>query len=224
MKKRLCLFLAAAALLPLCAACAPYRYNDCLSEVRSDLFLAETEDFTLTLACVEREYPYADDGIPCPMSKTVQVTLSPLTPPAGDVSIFVGEGEARLGGEASYRTTRGDYTYSEGVDAFPEGSVNVRVTYGGTEHTLAATSVKNEETLSPGEALAKGIAAEKETMERMRKNGVFCGELCVRLLRRDKNYYYFAITDGTERISLLLDGETGEVLARREDTLRSDLS
>ena len=110
------------------------------------------------------------------------------------------------------------------MDAFPEGRANVTVRYAGTEHTLAATSVKNEETLSPGEALAKGIAAEKETMERMRKNGVFCGELCVRLLRRDKNYYYFAITDGTERISLLLDGETGEVLARREDTLRSDLS
>ena len=144
--------------------------------------------------------------------------------PADEVTISVGEGAAQWGGDASFRTAYGDFYLSQGVDAFPEGSVNVTVTYGGTEHTLAATSVKNEETLSPGEALAKGIAAEKETMERMRKNGVFCGELCVRLLRRDKNYYYFAITDGTERISLLLDGETGEVLARREDTLRSDLS
>ena len=144
--------------------------------------------------------------------------------PADEVTISVGEGAAQWGGDASFRTAYGDFYLSQGVDAFPEGSVNVTVTYGGTEHTLAATSVKNEETLSPGEALAKGIAAEKETMERMRKNGVFCGELCVRLLRRDKNYYYFAVTDGTERISLLLDGETGEVLARREDTLRSDLS
>ena len=219
MKKRFCLFLAAAALLPLCAACAPYRYNDCLSEVRSDLFLAETEYFTLTLACVEREYPYADDGIPCPMSKSVQVTLSPLTPPAGDVSIFVGEGEARLGGEASYRTTRGDYTYSVGVDAFPEGSVTVTVLYGEQEHTLAATSVRTESTLTPEEALARGTEAERETLERMREAGSL--EIAVRLLRRDKNYYYFAVTDGKTRIALLLDGETGEQLARREDGLRS---
>lgn len=215
---------AATAVLLTAAACAPYDYSDRLSEVRSDLFIAETEDFTLTLACVEREYPYADDGIPCPMTKSVQITLAPAGTPADEVTISVGEGAAQWGGDASFRTAYGDFYLSQGVDAFPEGSVNVTVTYGGTEHTLAATSVKNEETLSPGEALAKGIAAEKKTMERMRKNGVFCGELCVRLLRRDKNYYYFAITDGTERISLLLDGETGEVLARREDTLRSDLS
>ena len=215
---------AATAVLLTAAACAPYDYSDRLSEVRSDLFIAETEDFTLTLACVEREYPYADDGIPCPMTKSVQITLAPAGAPADEVTISVGEGATQCGGDASFRTAYGDFYLSQGVDAFPEGSVNVTVTYGGTEHTLAATSVKNEETLSPGEALAKGIAAEKETMERMRKNGVFCGELCVRLLRRDKNYYYFAITDGTERISLLLDGETGEVLARREDTLRSDLS
>ena len=225
MKKFISL-LAAAALAPAFAAfaaCAPYDYSDRLSEVRSDLFVAQTEDFTLTLACVEREYPYADDGVPCPMTKTVQVTLAPVNAPEGDVEIYVGEGEARWGGDASFRTTYGDYTLSEGVDRFPEGSVSVSVVYGGETQTLAATSVKNENTLAPSDALAVGVAAEKETLERMKKNGVFCGELCVRLLRRDKNYYYFAVTDGEERVALLLDAETGEVLARRADTLRSEL-
>lgn len=38
----------------------------------------------------------------------------------------------------------------------------------------------------------------------------------MRLLRRDKNYYYVGITDCTGKtISLLLNAETGEVLARR---------
>ena len=204
MKKRTLLILATAALLPALTACAPYDYSDRLSEVRSDLFIAQTEEFTLTLACVEREYPYADDGVPCPMTKTVQATLSPVTAPAGDVEIYIGEGEARWGGEASFRTTYGDYTLSEGVDDFPAGTVTVSVVYGETSHSLAA-----------------GVEAERETLERMEENGVFCGELCVRLLRRDKNYYYFAVTNGQERVSLLLDGETGAVLARREDSLRS---
>lgn len=221
MKKRTLLILATAALLPALTACAPYDYSDRLSEVRSDLFIAQTEEFTLTLACIEREYPYADDGVPCPMTKTVQATLSPVTAPAGDVEIYIGEGEARWGGEASFRTTYGDYTLSEGVDAFPAGTVTVSVVYGETTHSLAATSVKNEDTLTPSEALAAGVEAERETLERMEENGVFCGELCVRLLRRDKNYYYFAVTNGQERVSLLLDGETGAVLARREDSLRS---
>jgi len=40
----------------------------------------------------------------------------------------------------------------------------------------------------------------------------------VRLLRRNTNYYYVGIvdTDG-KTISLLLNSETGEVLARREN-------
>lgn len=43
------------------------------------------------------------------------------------------------------------------------------------------------------------------------------GEFHVRLLRRDANYYYVGIVDGKgHTISLLLDSETGETLARRE--------
>ena len=33
------------ALAPLLAACAPYDYSDRVSEIRSDLFLAETQDY-----------------------------------------------------------------------------------------------------------------------------------------------------------------------------------
>ena len=217
MKKRLFLLAGAAALLPALAACAPYDYSDRLSEVRSDLFLAETEEYSLQLSCIEREYPYADDGIPCPMTKFVQVLLSPKGERAEGAEIYVGEGEGRFGGDASFRTAYGDYMLSEGVDEFPKGSVVVTVVYGGETQEIAATSVRTEETLSPAEALRRGVKEEKETLGRMRREGVFCGEICVRLLRRDKNYYYFSVTDGKERVSLLLDAETGEPLARRAE-------
>ena len=58
--------------------------------------------------------------------------------------------------------------------------------------------------------------AEKETIANMTQNGAFGGEFYVRLLRRDKNYYYVGIIDTSGKtVSLLLDGESGEVLARR---------
>ena len=221
MKKRFLPLLGAAALLPALAACAPYDYSDRVSQVRSDLFLAQTEAFSLTLACLEQEYPYADDGIPCPMTRSVQIVLEPIEAPKGGVEIYVGEGEAQWGGEASYSTTFGHYTLSAGVEEFPAESVALTVVYGDTTHTLAATSVRTDETLSPAEALARGVEAERETLESMQREDAFCGELCVRLIHRDKNYYYFAVTDGTRRVALLLDAETGEVLARREDTMRS---
>ena len=64
MKKRTLLILATAALLPALTACAPYDSSDRLSEVRSDLFMAQTEEVTLTLAGVRRRDPYADDEDP----------------------------------------------------------------------------------------------------------------------------------------------------------------
>ncbi len=218
MKKRHFLVLGAIAgalLMPLLTACASYDYTQRVSEVRSDLFLAETEDFSLTLACISREYPYADDGIPCPMTDSVEVTLAPK----GDVPDGAEVYFETCGGEASFSAAFGDFRFSQGVTEFPQDSVLVRVVWGGESVELAATSVKTETTLSVKDALAAFVAAEEETLQAMRRDGAFCGEICIRLLRRDKNYYYAAVTDGTQRTALLLDADTGEVLARRTDTL-----
>ena len=102
------------------------------------------------------------------------------------------------------------------MTAFPEGSVDVRVVWGGKEVAIAATSVRTPQTISPEEALSRFVKSESEALSRMEREGVFCGEFRVRLLRRDKNYYYVAVTDGEEHIALLLDAQTGETLARRE--------
>ena len=216
MKKHTFCVLALAGLLPLLSACAPYDYTDRVSEIRSDLFLAETDDFSLTVTCVSREYPYADDGIPCPMTNTVEVSIVPVEAFSGTVEVYCEDG---WGGEASFSAVFGDYRFSQGVDAFPESSVSLRVVWGDEDIELAATSVRTETTMTPKEALSVIVEAEKETLERMKRDGAFCGEFCIRLLRRDKNYYYASVTDGTERTALLIDAETGEILARRTDAL-----
>ena len=104
------------------------------------------------------------------------------------------------------------------MEVFPETSVSVRIVWEGGEQELTATSVKNEKTLSVDEALGFAVKAEKDAVARMTKGGSFYGEFYVRLLRRNTNYYYVGIvdTDG-KTISLLLNSETGEVLARREN-------
>ena len=215
MKKRTACALLAAALAPMFSSCAPYDYSDRVSEVRSDLFLAETDAFALSVACLSREYPYADDGIPCPMTDTVEVSIRPHEDFSGTVEVYADE--LGWGGEASFSAVFGDYRFSQGVEHFPQTSVSLRVVLGGDGTEIAATSVKNEDTMSSSEALSSFVKAEKETLERMQREGEFCGEICIRLLHRDKNYYYAAVTDGMQRVALLLDANTGEVLARRED-------
>ncbi len=105
---------------------------------------------------------------------------------------------------------------SDLVRKFPEGSVTVQIKWEDETRELTATSVKNEKTLSVNEILEYAIKAEKETVKQMTRDGNFLGEFYIRLLRRNINYYYVGITDlnGTT-VSLLLDSETGEVLAKR---------
>lgn len=209
-----CSLLLPLSFLPLFTGCGGnYDYTKHLSEIKSDIFIAETEEFSITLSFTEREYPYADDGIACPRSNLAEISLTATT--SADYSVFV-TGESEWGGETSYCNVRGDYYYSQGLDVFPEGKVAMRVVWGEETREIVATSVKTEKTISPEEALNFALEHEKETVARMTADDVFGGEFRVRLLRRDETYYYVGIVDKTGRtVSLLLNSETGEVLARR---------
>lgn len=191
-------------------------YSSHISELRSDIFRAETEEFTVTLSCITREYPYATDGVVCPVTNLVEITLSPAAVTAEPYSVFCDCGQRTVGGEMSFRNFAGDFFYSESVEAFPEKSVSLRVEWGDEVREITATSVKNDKTLSPYEALDRAVDAERQRVGQMTEGGTFYGEFYVRLLRRDKNYYYVGIVNKSGGVlSLLLDGETGEVLARR---------
>ncbi len=192
-----------------------YDYTAHISELRSDIFRAETDEFSVTLSCVSREYPYAADGVACPRSDVVEISLVPASA-VDEVSVYFKTETGEQGGEMSFRNAFADYFFSESVSAFPQSTVSMRVIWGGETREVTATSVRTEETLKPDEALEKAITAEKERIERM-TNGAFLGEFHVRLLRRDKNYYYVGIIDRDgETLSLLLDSISGEVLARRD--------
>ncbi len=203
-------------LLPALSACGKYDYSAHVSDERSDLFCAETEQFTLTVACLEREQPFLLDGVAGERTKTVEVTLAEKTLTGAEYEVYFLEDVPR-GGDMSFRNVSGDYYYSRTVTEFPRDSVSLRIVCGETSQDIMATSVRNENTLTAADALEKAIQSEKETIGQLTYDGAFHGEFHVRLLRRDKNYYYVGIVDRQGGIiSLLLDSETGEVLARRE--------
>ena len=203
------------ACLPALTACGKYNYTKHLSESKSDIFCAETEEFSITLSCVTREYPYLDDGITGARTKLCEIVLTSDEPMERDYTVAVLD-DKEWGGEMSFRNLRGDWYYSQGVESFPEGSVALRVCWADEVRELTVTSVRSEKTLSPDDALSIAVETEKDTIDRLTQNGEFQGEFYVRLLRRDRNYYYVGIIDrGGKTLSLLLDAETGEVLARR---------
>ena len=216
MKKAALFLLVPLLSLVLLAGCKGTYYTKHLSDVRSDLFAAETEDFSLTISCITRETPYAADGVACNTLKLIEIAVKPSEGMDGSKSYRIAlSGEPAISGELSYRTVKGDYFLSQGVSAFPEGSVTVRLSEDGKTTELTATSVRTEKTLSPEEALQFAVDAERELIGRMTAGNTFEGEFTVRLMRRSRNYYFVGITGKKENAALLIDAETGEVLARR---------
>ncbi len=220
MKK--CLYTLSLSLLTLplffSTGCAEYDYTRHISEARSDIFRAETDEFTFTLSCVDREQPYLADGVACEMTSRIEIVLAPVQPITADFCVTI---NGAFGGDMSFRNTSGDYYYSQGVESFPSSSVAVKLTWGEEEREFTATSVKNEKTLSVEDALSAATNSEKELIAGMTQNNEFYGEFYIRLLRRDKNFYYVGIIGKSETtVSLLIDAESGEVLARRESSIR----
>lgn len=202
--------------VPVLAACGGCDYSAYISEARSDIFLAQTEAFTVTVSCLTREYPYISDGIVCPTGSLVEISLVPAVTDAEGYAVYL-TGEISVGGETTYRTYAGDYYFSQGVEVFPSGSVDIEVVHGEETISLSATSVKSDKTLTVKEALSSAIAAEKETVSALTQGNSFSGEFYVRLLKRDAAYYYVGIVDRNGKtLSLLLDSESGEILARRQ--------
>ncbi|MDE5547860.1 MAG: hypothetical protein K2J30_02570 [Clostridia bacterium] len=217
MKKILCSICVLVGLAPALTGCGGYDYFAHVSEIRSDIFCAETEEFSLTLSCTEREYPYASDGIACSMSKVVEISVNPIDCDLDGLEITFTDGKG-TDGDAAFRNTHGDYFYSFGVTEFPTESVSLSLKWNNGERELTATSVKNEQTMTAKQALDCAISAEKDKISRMTRNKRFYGEFYVRLLRRNVNYYYVGIVDENgNTLSLLLDSESGDILARREN-------
>lgn len=203
------------ALSLLLSACGKIDYTPYVSEWRSDLFYVETEEYSLTLACVEREHPYAMDGVVCTVTKRVEMTLTDKNH-QGDYSVTAEYADKKIGGEMSYRNLRGDNYFSQGVDSFPEGSVKFTVSHGGKTEDMVANSVRTSDTMSKEQILNCAVEQEKTLVGNLTKDGVFEGEFYVRLLKRDILYYFVGIIgkDGS-CTSLLLNAQTGEQVARR---------
>lgn len=220
--KKLCLFRVLGAwlclsLLLLFAACKQsVNYFDYVSELRNNIFLAESDGFSLRIFSVTKETPYAADGVP---NETTALTEIRLTAPEGDKACnlsFRAEGR-EYGGEMSFDNVKGDYYFSCTLDISELPALPCVIKYGDTELEMNALSVVDENTLAPETALKSLERAEAELFKSMTDKYGFAGEIHLRLIYEASPYYYVGIIDREERVNaFLINAKTGEILAKRQ--------
>lgn len=203
-------------ILPFCACSQTVNYADYVSELRSNIFLAETDDFHLRIYAVSKESPYLLDGAKRETTNRCELYLVAPSFEKECVLFFTVNGE-KYGGELSFDNVKNEYFFSCTLDVSTLKQIDCTFTYGGVETALCAKSVLTDDTLSPDKALNELVKVESEFFSKMTDSYGFTGEICIRLLYEDAPYYYVGVIgqDG-KTTAFLLNGKTGKLLAKRQ--------
>ena len=206
-------------------ACAFFLFPSCskkldyfsyVSELRNNIFLAESDQLSLHVYAVAKESPYVADGIPREISKRTEIFL---TAPSGDKEYaisFTVDGKQQ-GGDMSYDNVKAEYYYFCTLDLSAFSEIDFTLSCGEETVTLNAKSVVNERTITPQTALSCVQNAETELFQSLTDKYGFAGEIYMRLIYEDCPYYYVGIIDRSgNTTAFLLNGETGKILAKRQ--------
>lgn len=203
-------------LFPLGSCDKTVDYVEYVSEYRSEIYLAESENYSLTVFFSEREYPYAADGLCANKQDLIEIYLTtPDNTKNYDLSFTAADGK-ECGGDMSYDSVYGRFFYSQSLPAMTSPSIAFKLTYDETTVTLEAKRVKTGEELTMPEIIGKTIEQKQTLFDGMTKGNSFTGEIGVRLVYNEKCYYYVGVTNAAGLTDcFLLDAYTGNILAER---------
>ena len=190
-------------------------YLPYVSELRSNILIADGDGFTLRIYAVDKENPYLPDGIPREGNTRVEMYL---TAPDGKETYhiyFTFDGR-EFGGEMSYDSVKAEYFFSCTLDISKVETLPCRLKYSDNEITLDAHSIRQENTLTAKEILTALQTAEGELFSSLTDKYGFAGEIYVRLIYEENPYYYVGVIDRNGKVNaFLLNAQTGKVLAKR---------
>ena len=196
--------------LPACAK--RVNYCDYISESRSDVFLYRDDTTEIKIQCSKKEQPFCADGYKGEVCDLVEiyVTLA-KNPQVLEVQV------ESLGGEMNYQAVTRQYYLSLSAAAFDKSGVEVTLTADGNKETYTALSVKDDGVMSCEQAALCVAEYASELFEGLTSNGLFDGEIFVRLLYDDGCYYYVGVCNKEKHVTaFLIDGERGKVIAKKE--------
>ena len=187
-------------------------YFSYISEKRTNIFVYCDDTVEVKVQCSVKEQPFAADGYCGETNSFAEVSVSlPKNPQKLEVSVEGNEGEM------NYQAVENLYTLSFSAPEFTADRVDVTITYDGESRTYTALSVKHGSVLSCEQAVQCVIERDGELFKNLTYDGLFNGEIFVRLLYDDGCYYYVGVCDKNKHISAyLIDGERGTVIATKD--------
>lgn len=187
-------------------------YLNYVSEKRTDIYLYSDDGLEIKIYLSEKETPFCADGVKGNVGDLTEIFVT-LPENADGVDISCGA----IAGEMSFRAVDNCYYLSGSGGGIYGESAQVTLTYGGKSKSFAAMSVKYGNVLDCDGAAECVIEHERGLFDSMTENGIFKGEIFVRLLYDEGCYYYVGVCGRDKKIeAFLVDGERGKIIARKQ--------
>ena len=191
-------------------------YFGYVSELRSNVFLATSDEFSLRIYSVRKESPYSADGVPREINVRTEIWL---VAPSGEKECHLAFtiNDKPYSGEMSYDNVKAEYYLSFPLDTASLSTMECKISYGEKEFVLTANSVLSNDTLAPETVLKNLTIAESELFASMTDKYGFAGEIYLRLIYEDSLYFYVGVIDRNGKTNaFLINATSGKILAKRE--------
>lgn len=208
--------LLSAAIFPACTQSVDY--FSFVSELRSDVFCGENENFSASVYSGFKEKPFCHDGEIGETKLMLTVKLFEKQKIDEEIEIKIEFGGDCYEKSLNYDPVSRALSCDLEVNSLPEKTLNLTVCYGETTAIIELKSKLNENTVSYTVALESANRKAAEFLKQNTTNGKFNGEISIRLLcENDRNYYYVGyILESGLKAAYLIDGASGEVLAEKK--------
>jgi hypothetical protein len=208
--------------------CAFFMFSACqkenplfehVSELRSDVFFGQSENYSIKASYGFKETPYNNDG---DVKTRVYILHFILLDKEIEQATYTLTMQFN-GFDYSTQFKLNPVTHVASTDLeindFALKSFNVTVNCGSENETITLSSTLPENTITPQTALESIYKHQKSLVDSFySSDGTFNAEIYLRVLVKDaKPYYYVGFGSGNNSLkAFLLDGLTGEVLAIRQ--------
>lgn len=191
-----------------------------VSQNRKNIYIGESENYTVTAYCEERENPFVSDTFVGVLNNIITIKIDGKNAKIDGEKVKFSIDEKEYNSPFNYNPINGKYTCEIIVDKLPKTPSIILTVYkeeGVSENVEIFAKLKSE-TLSSEQILQSVSNYDNQTISRLfRAERVVC-EIHIRLLYDDdKNYFYVGfIEEGGKTTAYLVDGKTGKILATKK--------
>ena len=188
-----------------------------VSEARTDILTGSTKTLSLKAETGFKESPLVLDGIKNKTSYYLTIYILDGYNDNVTYSLTFKLNNIEYKGTFELSKTNSKLLVSFQTDSTPN-ELTISLNSGNVSETVELKSIKPSTTKSPRDGLNSLLVSQPELLSNYLVDGVFRGEIAVRLLvEENKAYYYVGLTDVNGKTkALLVNGETLEVLAIRQ--------